>query len=149
MAKKVLRKEYLYNRIAKESGVPKKTVRLVMRALPNVIYTAMAKCERIQIATGILLEGSKNKPKKYYNTKTNTIEENTVFIRPRCLFNATTKKLIMEAYERYQKKLEEQQKEYEEKKARGYFAEDYDDYDDDDYDDYDDDEYSSIDDFDD
>ena len=125
MTKKVLRKEYLYNRIAKESGVPKVTVKKVMRVLPHVIYMAMAKCERIQIGTGIMFEGVKNDTKKnYHNPRTGQIEENTVFIRPRCIFNFRTKEMILKAYEEYQEQLIQKEKEIEEKRARGYYAED-------------------------
>ena len=125
MAKKVIPKEYLYSRIARESGVPKVTVRKVMRALPHVIYMAMAKCERIQIGTGIMFEGVKNDTKKnYHDPISGEIKENTVFIRPRCIFNFRTKEQILKAYEEYQERLKQKEKEIEEKRARGYYAED-------------------------
>ncbi len=113
--KKLLRREYFLNRISRESGVPKTTVRKVMNALPNVIYEAMAKCERVSIGAGLTFEGvmKNDSNRSYHSPNTGKIEQSTVFIRPRCIFNYRTKDKIMEAYEKYQEKLkikEEQQK---------------------------------------
>lgn len=110
--KKVLRREYFLNRISRESGVPKTTVRKVMNALPNVIYEAMAKCERVSIGAGLTFEGVKKNDnnRSYHSPNTGKIEQSTVFIRPRCIFNYRTKEKIMEAYEKYQEKAEKTEK---------------------------------------
>lgn len=126
--KKVLRREYFLNRISRESGVPKTTVRKVMNALPNVIYEAMAKCERISIGAGLTFEGvmKDDDKRSYHSPNTGKIEQSTVFIRPRCIFNYRTKDKIMEAYEKYQEK----QKAMEGQKRRLQELEDDYDYDD-------------------
>ena len=100
----LMKKEYYLNRIVKASGVPKKQVRLVIGALPTVVFNIMADCGRVQIFDGVIMEGvmKEDDKRSYYDINTGEIKDCATFIRPRCVFGEAVKKIIKDIYDEKQ-----------------------------------------------
>lgn len=98
----LLYKDVYYNRLVKASGVPKKYVKKVIEAIPEVVIDVVADCARVQIGEGIIIGGVMKPDDKrtLYSPLIGGYVEVKTFIRPTCEFGKTWKRRIIEAYNR-------------------------------------------------
>ena len=99
-----LSKDIYITRLAKGSGVPKKQVRKVIDAMPDVIFDELYKCRKVKLVPGIILSGVlRDKEHMVYCDNKDGKKMKTMKgqVRLKCSFTPAYRLQINKAYEEY------------------------------------------------
>ena len=106
-----LTKDVYVTRLAKSSGVPKRSVMKVVDAMGEIILNEIAQCNRINLVPGIVLSGVlKDEDKRsYYDARNGgEIKQMKTLVRPRCTFSQPYRNKIDQRYLKFKEKEKEQ-----------------------------------------